>query len=87
MAVDIIIQKLAPRILAKIHELVGTTIQKKTQGYIEKKANELFIHRYQKNLEKELLERYGSETLYDELCDILIRDNNIEKLIERCYNQ
>lgn len=87
MAVDIIIKKLAPRILAKIHELVGTTIQKKTQGYIEKKANELFIHRYQKNLEKELLERYGSETLYDELCDILIRDNNIEKLIERCYNQ
>lgn len=86
MAIDIIIEKLAPRMLVKIRELVGSTMQKKVKGYIERRRYELFIEHFQKNLEEELLKSYGSQTLYDELCDILIRDNNIEKLLERCYN-
>lgn len=86
MAIDIIIEKLAPRILAEIHKLVGSTIKSKVRGYIERTSNDLFIKRYKNNLDEKLLARYGNETLYDELCDILTKNNNIERVLERCQN-
>lgn len=82
----IISAKLAKRIIAKISELVGSSIEEKVKGHIETKRTELFIKNYQKKLEEELLEDYGNEIIYDELWDILSQDKNIEKLLERCYN-
>ena len=86
MGTTIISAKLAKRIIAKISELVGSSIEEKVKGHIETKRTELFIKNYQKKLEEELLEDYGNEIIYDELWDILSQDKNIEKLLERCYN-
>ena len=77
---------MAKRIIAKISELVGSSIEEKVKGHIETKRTELFIKNYQKKLEEELLEDYGNEIIYEELWDILSQDKNIEKLLERCYN-
>lgn len=58
MGTTIISAKLAKRIIAKISELVGSSIEEKVKGHIETKRTELFIKNYQKKLEEELLEDY-----------------------------
>ena len=64
MGTTIISAKLAKRIIAKISELVGSSIEEKVKGHIETKRTELFIKNYQKKLEEELLEDYGNEIIY-----------------------
>ena len=86
MGATTISTKLVKRIIVKISELVGSSIEEKVKGHIETKRTELFIKNYQKKLEEELLEDYGNEIIYDELWDILSQDKNIEKLLDRCYN-
>ncbi|BFK13157.1 hypothetical protein [[Ruminococcus] torques] len=53
MGTTIISAKLAKRIIAKISELVGSSIEEKVKGHIETKRTELFIKNYQKKLEEE----------------------------------
>lgn len=43
MGTTIISAKLAKRIIAKISELVGSSIEEKVKGHIETKRTELFI--------------------------------------------
>ena len=54
MGTTIISAKLAKRIIAKISELVGSSIEEKVKGHIETKRTELFIKNYQKKLEEDI---------------------------------
>ena len=57
MGTTIISAKLAKRIIAKISELVGSSIEEKVKGHIETKRTELFIKNYRKKIRRRIIGR------------------------------
>lgn len=84
MIIDKIIEKIGPKVAEKIKECISVKAEDFGRKVIDGKAEEIFIQQYQDNLEEEILGKYGNEIFYDDLCNVLLKDNNIGKLLERC---
>ncbi|WP_287713789.1 hypothetical protein [Blautia sp.] len=84
MVIDKVIEKIGPKVAEKVKEGIFDKAEDFGRKVIDSKAEKRFIEQYRNNLEQELLEKYGNEMLYDDLCDVLLKDDNIGKLLERC---
>ena len=84
MVIDKIIEKIGPKVVEKVKEGIFDKAEDFGRKVIDSNAEKRFIEQYRNNLEQELLEKYGNEMLYDDLCNALLKNDNIGKLLERC---
>lgn len=84
MVIDKIIEKTGLKVAEKIKEYTFAKAEDIGRKAIDSKAEKIFIQQYRNNLEEEILGKYGNEAFYEDLCNALLKDNNIEKLLERC---
>lgn len=82
-----IIQKLGEKIIEKSKEILLEKGEGRAKEMISEKRNQHFLEIYRRNLDETLLEKYGNEDFYDDLCRVLLTNNNIDILLERCYNR
>lgn len=72
------------KILKKVYEKLILSGENKIDGFVERKIENYKLNRFKSGLEEGLLSKYGDESFYDNLCNILLKNNNFERLIERC---
>lgn len=82
-----IIEKMGEKIIEKSKEILLEKGEERAKEMISEKKNEHFLEIYRRNLDETLLKKYGNEDFYDDLCRVLIANNNINLLLERCYNR
>ena len=70
-----------------IMDYVGTGILEKTEKSISQKVHQKKQEEYVQKLEAELLKTYGEETLYNDLCNVIFTDHNLERIIKRAYDR
>lgn len=68
----------------KIKEKVTEEGKKQAKQLIDEKIKESTIEVYKRNLNENLLKKYGDEKFYTELCNVLLSNQNLDKLIKRC---
>lgn len=82
-----IIERLGEKIIEKSKEILMEESEEWAKTIISEKKREQFLEIYRRNLDETLLKKYGNEDFYDNLCQVLLADNNIDLILERCYNR
>ena len=80
------IKKVGKILVEKITEKIKAEIEKESKFQISEFVDKHVFDNYKDNIYKELLEKYGDEPFYNDLCNTLLRNNNLEILLERCKN-
>lgn len=79
MIKHIIINVLFPKLKEDItNKSIG-----KIRSIVQKQKDFFALKKYEKNLDEVILQKYGTETFYDDLCKALLKNNNLHKLILR----
>lgn len=79
MIKHIIINVLFPKLKEDItNKSIG-----KIRSIVQKQKDFFALKKFEKNLDEVILQKYGTETFYDDLCKALLKNNNLHKLILR----
>ncbi len=79
MIKNIVVNVLAPKLKEDItNKSIG-----KLRSVIQKWMDSFALKKFEKNLDETILQKYGTETFYDDLCKALLKSNNLHKLISR----
>lgn len=68
-----------------IDRIVEVSIESIEDKAIDKKRKSL-LKKYVADIHNQLLEIYGTEEIYDDLCRVILEGNNLERLIKLCAN-
>lgn len=82
-----IIEKLGEKIIEKSKEILLEKGEEQAKVMLSEKKKEHFLGKYRRNLDESLLKKYGNQDFYDDLCLVLLANNNINLLLERCYDR
>ncbi len=74
-------------LVEKITEKVKDEIEKEGKSQIDDIINQHKLSTYKNKLYEELLKKYGNEPFYNELCNILLNNNNLDIFIKRSKNR
>ena len=72
------------KLLEKAKEIFEEECESKVKGVIDRKTDDYYLKRYRENLDEEMLQKYGDEVFYDDLCKALLCNDHITKLMMRC---
>lgn len=85
------IKKIAEKIEDIFFEhLVEKLVDGREDKIIDVLNNQNAVRKYEKYkiaLDEEILKKYGDESFYNDLCSVLLRDQNINRIIDRCMNR
>lgn len=84
MVKEKIIAALGSTLLKKMQETFTEKSEEYIDQLIDKEIKEYKLEKYKKSLDENILKKYGDEIFYDDLCNILLCDGNIDELIKRC---
>lgn len=79
-----ILKLLGDKLIEKAKEIFEEESENKVKGVIDKKIDDYYLKRYREKLDEELLQKYGDEVFYDDLCKALLCNDHITKLMMRC---
>lgn len=82
-----ILEKIGLDILQEVGKILFDTGKHKSKEILNDRVREHALTLYKKNLDEELLNKYGNGIFYDDLCDVLLQNNNLTVLLERCINR
>lgn len=75
-------------LMEKLYEGLKEKLKSEGNNQIEQLINERMekheLDKFIKNLNENILEKYGDELFFDDLSNVLVEDKNMERLIERC---
>lgn len=75
-------------LVEKLYEGLKEKLKSEGNNQIEQLINERVekheLDKFIKNLNENILEKYGDELFFDDLSNVLVKDKNMERLIERC---
>lgn len=87
MVKEKIIAVLGSTLLEKMQEMFSEKSENYINQLIDKEKKEYELDKYKKSLDESILKKYGDETFYDDLCNILLRNGNMNELIKRCIQR
>ena len=70
-------------LFSKFKEDVTNKCIGKIRSDVQKRKDSFVLKNFEKNLDETVLQKYGTETFYDDLCKALLKNNNLHKLILR----
>ncbi len=78
-----IVEYLGPKIADFFFDGITDKVKENKKNSMEKRA----LQHFQEKLENEVLERYGNEMFYDDLCKAMMKNSNLERVLKRCKNR
>lgn len=87
MLKEILVDKLGKKLIEKIKDILIEKGEDEAKKIVSQKHGELFLIKYRENLDEKLLKLYGDEIFYDNLCRVLLTNDNLNTLLRRCYNR
>lgn len=79
-----IIMKIGSKLFEKVKEIFAEASEERIDQFIDKEKTEYELNRFKKNLDESILKKYGDEIFYDNLCNILLVNENMNEFIRRC---
>lgn len=87
MLKEIIVNKLGGKLIEKIKEILVEEGESRAKKIVSEKNKKQFLKKYRESLDENLLKSYGNESFYDDLCRVLLKNNNLDILLRRCHNR
>lgn len=82
-----IIKNLGKNIIEKTKDILSEECEEYAKKILSENRDEDFLEKYKRSLDESLLKQYGNEDFYEDLCKVLLMNNNISFLLKRCYNR
>ena len=68
-------------------KIIDCVLENSARKLIDKARKKFSRKKYQKDLEEMILKKYGREQFYNQLCQVLFEDNNLDKIMEKVYDK
>lgn len=86
MISDRIIESIGVKAFEVVQNILQSKGEQKIGIIIDQKFQKQFLDRFKENLDNDLLQKYGDEQLYDDLCKVLLEKDNLIRLLTRQQN-
>ena len=86
MIVDRIIESIGVKAFEVVQNILQSKGEQKIGTIIDQRSQKQFLDRFKENLDNDLLQKYGDEQLYDDLCKVLLEKDNLIRLLKRQQN-
>ena len=86
MISDRIIESIGVKTFEVVQNILQSKGEQKIGIIIDQKSQKQFLDRFKENLDNDLLQKYGDEQLYDDLCKVLLEKDNLIRLLTRQQN-
>ena len=68
-------------------KVVDYLLENSVRRQINKVERKIITKKYQKDLEEMVLKKYGREPFYDQLCQVLFKNNTLERIMKKVYDR
>lgn len=68
-------------------KVVDYLLENSVRRQINKVERKFITKKYQKDLEEMVLKKYGREPFYDQLCQVLFKNNTLERIMKKVYDR
>ena len=82
MIVDRIIESIGVKAFEVVQNILQSKGEQKIRTIIDQRSQKQFLDRFKENLDNDLLQKYGDEQLYDDLCKVLLEKDNLIRLLQ-----